>query len=333
MPALCRLAGAPENLLPLCIPYGRILSACIPIGALFLAFQSLLISAGQQNLGLYASIINAAVNIGLDILFLRVFHWNRIEAVGIAAVSGWLTGLILPLIYFSRKSSRIHFARFRFSGTVLRKTLLNGLSEMVDNGSVAIVSIFYNRELIRFFGEDGVDAYGVISYVSSVFLSIAMGICLSITPAVAFHCGENDREEVLKLRKMGTILNIILGIFIGGLSVLLARPLAAVFVAYDEELMRLTVHALSIYAISFIFNGAADYGAAFYTGLNDGVTSAIIALSIAMVFPCLLIEACALFSRAELLWYVMPVAEFLGLLVVFYCYRHRNSHLPKELRK
>ena len=59
-------------------------------------------------------------------------------------------------------------------------------------------------------------------------------------------------------------------------SILLANPIAHLFVGYDAELCDMTVNALRIYALSFLVCGFNIFGSAFFTGLNNGTASALI---------------------------------------------------------
>jgi len=55
-----------------------------------------------------------------------------------------------------------------------------------------------------------------------------------------------------------------------------ASIFANIFVGYDDELCNLTVHALQIFSISFLFIGFNIFGSAFFTALNNGILSAVI---------------------------------------------------------
>ena len=68
------------------------------------------------------------------------------------------------------------------------------------------------------------------------------------------------------------------------LSEVMAAPLAAIFVGYDAGLLDMTVHAYSIYAVSFLFCGFSIFSSAFFTALGDGLTSALIAFLRTLVF-------------------------------------------------
>lgn len=98
-------------------------------------------------------------------------------------------------------------------------------------------------------------------------------------------------------------------------SILLANPIAHIFVGYDAELCGMTVNALRIYALSFLVCGFNIFGSAFFTGLNNGTASALISF-----LRTLVIQVAAVLLLPKLLgingiWLAITVAEALTLLV------------------
>ena len=98
-------------------------------------------------------------------------------------------------------------------------------------------------------------------------------------------------------------------------SILLANPIAHLFVGYDAELCDMTVNALRIYALSFLVCGFNIFGSAFFTGLNNGTASALISF-----LRTLVIQVAAVLLLPKLLgingiWLAITVAEALTLLV------------------
>ncbi len=64
----------------------------------------------------------------------------------------------------------------------------------------------------------------------------------------------------------------------------LSKPIAFIFVGYDNNLMEMTLRAFMIYSFSFLFSGFGVFGSSFFTALNDGLTSALIAFMRILVF-------------------------------------------------
>lgn len=111
-----------------------------------------------------------------------------------------------------------------------------------------------------------------------------------------------------------------------GFSECMANPLASAFVGYDETLLEMTVHAFTIYAFSFIFAGVSIYGSAFFTALNDGLTSALISFLRTLLFESASVMILPLIWGLDGIWYSIVVAEFMAVVVtlLFLVFKHKK---------
>ena len=248
-------------------------------------------------------------------LFIAGFGWGVAGAAAATAMSQ-VVGGIAPLVYFVRKNdSLLHLTRPVFDARALVKACANGSSELMSNVSMSLVSMLYNAQLMRYAGEDGVAAYGVLMYVNLIFLATFIGYANGSAPVVSFHFGAGHSDELRSLRKKSLV---IIGLFSLGMlafSELLARPLAAIFVSYDAALMALTVRAFRIYALSFLFAGVAIYGSSFFTALNDGLTSALISFVRTLLFQTAAVILLPLLLGIDGVWWSIVAAEAAAALM------------------
>lgn len=281
---IAELLGAEGEMLDSCVAYGRILLAALPFYMLQFEFQSFFITAGKPQLGLAVTVVCGLTNMALDALFVAVFAWGLAGAAAATVVSQILGGVI-PLVYFGRKnSSQLRLTKTQVDGKALLKACSNGSSELMSNISTSVVSMLYNFQLMRYAGEDGIAAYGVLMYVNMIFLAIFIGYSTGIAPVVAYHYGAQNHPELQGLLKRSCAVIGVFALLMFALAELLARPLAAIFVGYDQELVAMTQRAFMIYSFSFLFSGIAIYGSSFFTALNDGLTSALISFLRSLVF-------------------------------------------------
>lgn len=312
---LAVLLGAEGQLLADSLTYGRIILLAIPAYILQYEFQCLFATAEKASLGLRVTIAAGCTNIVLDALFVAVFHWGLPGAAAATAVSQ-LVGGVIPLIYFARPNdSLLKLGRTKFDGRALVKVCTNGSSELLNNISMSLVNMLYNLQLLKYIGEDGVAAYGVLMYVSLVFQAVFIGYSVGTAPVIGYHYGA---QNVLELKGLLRKSLVLLGVFAAamfGASYLLARPLSFVFTGYDEELLALTVRAFSLFAFSFLFSGYVIFGSAFFTALNNGLISAAISILRTMVFQVLAVLIFPLFWKVDGIWLSMAAAELLALAV------------------
>lgn len=95
---------------------------------------------------------------------------------------------------------------------------------------------------------------------------------------------------------------------------ILAAPLSRLYVGYDPGLFRMTSHAFSIFSFSFLFSGFAIYGSSFFTALNDGLTSAIIAFLRTLVFQVGAVLLFPLLWRLDGIWMSIVAAEVMAVV-------------------
>ncbi len=158
-------------------------------------------------------------------------------------------------------------------------------------------------------------AYGVLMYVSMIFMAIFIGYSTGVAPVVSFHFGTDGREELRSLYRKSIVIILSASAAMLGLAEALARPLSAVFVGYDPDLFRMTVGAFGIYSFSFLFSGIAIFGSAFFTALNDGLTSALISFLRTLVFQVAAVLIFPLIWGIDGIWLSIVAAEVMAAVV------------------
>lgn len=307
--------GAEGEMLEDCVRYGRIILVALPFLMLQYAFSSLSVTAEKPKLGLIVTIVSGILNMTGDALFMGVFCWG-IAGAAMASAMGQIVGGIVPLIYFFRKnSSSLQIRKPKWDGRALLRACTNGVSELMSNISMSIVGMLYNAQLMRYAGEDGVAAYGTIMYVDFIFLAIFIGYATGVAPVISYHYGAGNKKELNNLLKRSGVLIAIASLAMLLSSELMAAPLAGIFVGYDAELLAMTVHAYSIYAISFLFCGFSIFGSAFFTALGDGFISAVIAFLRTLVFESACVLILPLIFGLNGIWSAIIVAEGMSVIV------------------
>ncbi len=181
--------GASGKLFTDCVVYGIINLAALPFYVLQLMFQSFFVTAEKPKLGLYVTVASGVTNMVLDAaLVILLPQEYKLLGAGIATAASQVVGGVLPLIYFFRKNDSIlHLGTTKYDGKALLKACTNGSSEFMSNVSMNLVGILYNLQLMKYAGEDGIAAYGVMLYVSWIFASAFMGYSVGIAPVFGYN--------------------------------------------------------------------------------------------------------------------------------------------------
>jgi len=307
--------GAEGEMLECAVLYARVVLLGLPFFMLQNAFQSFFITAERPKLGLAVTVAAGMTNIILDALLIAVFEWGLVGAAAATALSQFVGGAV-PLFYFGRKNtSLLRLGRTRFYGKTLLLVCTNGSSELMSNISSSIVTLLYNAQLLSIAGEDGIAAYGVIMYVSFVFVAIFIGFVIGAAPIVGYHYGADNRTELKSIFKKSTILTSGGGVLMAVLAILFASPLSAIFVGYDQALYEMTLRGFIIFSFHYIFAGFNIFASSFFTALNNGLISAIISFLRTLVFQCITILLLPIVLGLDGIWFSVIIAELLTFAV------------------
>ncbi len=309
--------GATPELLDDCIIYGVISLIGIPAFILQTSFQPFVVVADKPTMGMVLSITSGVTNIILDYVF--IVHLNLgIAGAALATISGQVIGGIIPLIYFASRwnNSGLKFTKFKWDFKSLFQSCTNGASEMMNNVSMSLINMLYNLQLMKHIGADGVSAYGIIMYVSFVFVSTFLGYTIGSSPIISYNYGAQNYVELKSMFKKSIVLMITSSIILTIIGVLLATPLAKIFVGYDVDLLELSATALTLFSISYIFSSINIFASAFFTALNNGKISAFISFFRTLVLQAIMIMLLPQLFGEIGLWLAVPVAEILGTCIV-----------------
>ena len=314
---LASVLGAEGAMLEYCVLYGRIILAAMPAFMLQQQFQSFFVTAEKPQMGLITTLAAGFTNMILDGLFIAVFNWGVIGAALATALSQTVGGVI-PIIYFLRPNSgRLRLTAPLFDCRALLRACTNGSSELLGNAAMSLVGMLYNVQLMKYAGESGVAAYGVMMYVGFIFISIFIGYSIGTAPLVGFNYGSANHKELSGLFRKSLVIMCVTSALMLTLGVALARPLGLLFMSNSPTTLELTVRGFRIFSLQFLFCGISIFGSAFFTALNNGLISALISFIRTLVLQTAAILLLPLIWNppTDGIWFSIVVAEVSSAII------------------
>ena len=310
-----RLMGADEELLDLCDQYGSIVACSVVFYIIQSEFQYFFSMVEKESIGFISAVVSGVTNIALDLLFIVVFKWGLAGAAA-ASLLGIIFGGVFPIVYFLRhRDLPVRIGKPSRERGVLLKVCTNGSSEMVVNLSLSLVGMLFNFQMLRYAGENGVAAYGVVQAVTLVFMAVFEGYSAGTIPVVGYHFGSGNTAELKSLLRKCQLILSAMNILVFLVTEIFAETFAGIFVSYDRTLMDMSVRGLRLYSVMFLFASFNVFGSSFFTALNDGLNSALISLARTMVFLVACILVFPLLWGMDGIWFATPAAEILALSV------------------
>ncbi len=312
---IMRLCGATEGNIEYLRPYYTMLSAF----SLAILLQSelgiLIIGEGKTVVAAVVILIGGVLNCVLDYVFMAKLHMG-IRGAALATVIGYSSTIAYAVWFYvlARKSSyRLELARpdMREIGGVC----FNGSSDMVSNLAEGVTVLFMNHLAYRCYGEPGVSALAVITYVQVLISMVFMGYTSAVEPVFSYHYGSGNAGMRRRVFRLSLLWNLILGVVTMLLLYALRSFLVGIYFRRGTELYDIAALGYLIMLPASLFVGFNIFGSGLFTAFGNGVLSGLLSLvrSFVIIGSCLY-GLTALFGGPGL-WSAWPAAELISVFV------------------
>ena len=335
--AMGRLSkNASDKMVEQAVIYGRILMSAQSMFMLQNAFQSFFVTAERPGKGFLFTLFAGITNMILDALFIGLAGWGVVGAA-LATIGGYIVGGVGPLLYFIfKKDLNIRLGKTSFMLRPLLRSMGNGISEFISNISSSIVGLIYNMQLLRYFGQEGVSAYGIVMYVGFVFVAMFIGYSIALAPVIGYHYGAKNTKEVQNVLNKSLMIIGISGVLMFGLSLLMAKHFSMIFASNNPRLLEIATDAMRIYSLTYLFSGFSMYLSSYFTALNNGLISGLISsirtlvlqIACVFIFP-LILDGNGIFFASVFAEVGSVILSFTFLLV----YRKKYGYWVKDTTK
>ncbi|MBQ8207719.1 MAG: MATE family efflux transporter [Clostridia bacterium] len=296
---LCRLMGADNSLLDTSVRYLRTFALCSPLSTVFFAMDNYLRISGFVKTSMVINVGSNFATIGLLTLFLIGLDMDVVGSALATSISMCLCSVIAMIAFLMRKTL-LQFVKPKFTAAMLRQIAACGSPVFLSNIAGRVTSILMNISLMtlgtKYLGEGGgttaVAAYAVLMYAGDLCQPLLYGMSDALSPAVGYNWGAESYDRVKKIAKCNYIGTCIVGVVSTAVMLLLARPLASLFVtAEDAALLELSAHAIKLFCLAHLFRWLSITTQSFLSAIEKPVQATVMAVAVALVFPVLILGA------------------------------------------
>ena len=299
---------------------------------------------GSPRLVSIAILIDNAVNLSLDIVFIQFFGWG-IAGSSSATIVGHVVGIAIMFWHFRYKDNHLQLTLTSHLSSLTShlssltshlSSLTSSFKEIISQGaplaiaSVCLTLLLYNANSIVLgtLGRTGIFAFAVCMNLLQIYNLFLAGVCRTIQSLGAIQVGKGDNEAFgLVLRKSFSFITVAM-ILICVVVWVDPNVVSRLFGASNPDILAESNHALRIFSLSFIpfcyiyvimivYKLYAHHRMALFISFALSLT----------VIPVLWLVA---HFAPNLLWYSYLIAYAIEALFIVVI--HRMSHLKFELK-
>ena len=324
---IMRLCGATDGNIEYLRPYYCTLSTfCIPI-LLQSELGILIIGEGKTVVAAIVIMVGGVLNCVLDYVLMHYLGMG-IKGAAIATVIGYCSTIAYAVWFYGlarRSSYHLELAKPDLKETGF--ICFNGSSDMISNLAQGVTVLFMNHLAFRCYGETGVSALTVVTYVQVMIMMVFMGFTSAVEPVFSYHYGSGNTEMRKRVYRLSILWCLVLGAAGMILLFVLRHPLIGIFFSPGTEFYTIASLGYLISLPACLFTGINIFGSGLFTAFSNGLVSGVLSFVRTFLILILCLQALTALFGGEGLWSAWPAAEFLSMLVtVFVLKKYRNRY-------
>ncbi len=308
------LLGASETLAEYASTY---LTFYVLFGAFFCLSVVLSIFVKNDHdpiLAFWGMIAGALSNVFLDWLFIFPLQMG-IKGAAIASGLGQVVACIILFFHFFKKRGILRIRMPHFKISLLIQIIKVGLPEFITQMSQPITILCYNLVIAHYFGDIGVSAFAIVSYIVVITLSLFTGVSQGIQPLISYSVGQKNKENEQYFLRRGLFLSIICAVGIYIVMLFAGRYIIMIFTG-ENDIINLAHQCMTIYGVSFIFASINIVYTSYTLAAKKTRYSLIIAGLRSFICNSTFIILTPLLFGVAGIWHGVIISEFIVFLAV-----------------
>lgn len=311
--SVCKVLGASENYFSMVKEYVFWWSLFAIFNSASLNLQSFCRNDNEPGLVAITNAISTVVNIFLDWLF--VFPLKK-GVMGAAVATGisQTVGLLIISIHFIFKRGELRITKFKVQKQLFKKIILRGLPEAIAQFSTPVTTFCMNKTLMSTYGDVGINAYAVISYLSSFTMSVFFGASEGMQPLFGLAYGAKEDDDLKYFYKIGQAISILGSAFCVGIYVIFPHALCKLFGADGETISFAEIHMWE-YCWGFIIGSMNTMLSAYFYSTKRSVQAIVLNIIRSIVVNSIIIMLLPVVFGKGIVWHTFGIYEIIVLIV------------------
>ena len=323
---LFRLFGANDELLHLSKLYLRPILYCIPSCIFNTIISAYLRNDNNPNLATVAVIIGGVFNCIGDYFCIFTLDLG-IYGAGLATSIAQFIPLLIMLTHFARKKNTLRITRIEKPLRKIGAITITGFSTAINDFSVGIVCILFNRQIMKHLGTEALAVYGVLACITAFANCLSYGAGQASQPLVSQNFGAKNYGRIRKFFKYGIYTCVALGIFWVAVTVAFPNTIVHMFMEPDAAVDKVAPSIMRAYGISYLLLPFNIYATYYFQSIMQPKISMAASVLRGLIVSGALIIILPLIFGAESIWYSMLLTEIAVALFCVYYMRKCNREM------
>lgn len=312
---LLRLFGAEETLLPLAKEYLFPVKFVVPSFLFTQLMAAFLRNDGEPQLATKAVLTGGIFNVFGDWFFVFALDMG-IMGAGLATAMGSVFSLIIMLTHFAGKKNTIRLEKPEKLFSMLKTISVTGFSTFFIDVAMGILTMLFNRQILRYLGTDALSVYGIIINISTFVQCCAYSIGQASQPIISTNYGAGKGERIKETLKYAVGTAVVFGVIWTALAEGVPNLFVRIFMTPTEEILRIAPSIIRRYGLSFLLLPLNIFSTYYFQAVMKPAISFIVSVGRGAVISGIFILALPALAGGDAIWFSMPLTELIVAVYV-----------------
>ncbi len=321
--------GANDALLPLAQQYLRTVKFVFPLFLFNQMLAAFLRNDNDPALATVGVLAGGVFNIFGDWFF--VFPCGLgIYGAGLATSISSAVSFCVMLTHFFKRTNTLRLVRPTALFRKLRKITVIGFSSFFIDVAMGILTVLFNRQIMKYLGADALAVYGPIINVSTFVQCCAYSVGQAAQPIISTNFGSGQGKRIRETLRLALGTTAFFGIFWTVLSLACPNLYIRIFMSPTPTILQIAPAIIRTYAVSFLLLPFNIFSTYYFQAILQPKVSFVVSVSRGLVVSGVLILLLPVLAGADSLWLAMPVTELLVAVYVAVSIRKYTRMLPEN---
>ena len=318
--------GADESLLALAQRYLRPIKYVFPIFLFNQMLAAFLRNDGSPGLATLGVLSGGIFNMFGDYFF--VFPCNMgIYGAGLATAIGSVVSLLVLLSHFLRRRNTLRLVRVERLPRKLWEITVSGFSSFFIDVAMGILTVLFNRQIMRYLGGSALAVYGPIINVSTFVQCCAYSVGQAAQPIISTNYGAGKGSRIRETLRLALYTTAAFALFWTALSFAAPNLYIRVFMSPTPEILTIAPAIIRAYALSFLLLPFNIFSTYYFQSIMQPRAAFIVSVARGLVISGVLILLLPQLAGPDSLWFAMPVTELLTVVYTALAIRKYTKRL------
>lgn len=305
---LLLLFGADETILPLARQYVLPVKFAVPSFLFTQMLAAFLRNDGAPALATKAVIFGGVFNVFGDYFCVFVLDQGAFGA-GLATVLGSVASLVIMCSHFFSRKNTLRFVWPSYLLRQWKSIVVTGFSTFFVDVAMGILTVLFNRQILKYLGGDALSVYGIIINISTFVQCCAYSVGQAAQPILSTNYGGGRRDRIGQVLRYSLATVGIFGVLWTGAALAIPNGFVRLFMTPTEEILSLAPGIIRTYGISFLLLPFNIFSTYYFQAVMKPATAFVVSVARGAVISGGLILLLPVVAPAGALWLAMPLTE------------------------